>query len=61
MCAAVLGIDPGALAPPKATVTPTEVTEQVTGEGTEKEKPPISLEETGGKMEREKGFEQAQC
>lgn len=60
MCAAVSAIDAGAWdghpTSPGERVTP-EVTLQVTLEPLRNEKPPTFLENVGGKMEREKGFE----
>lgn len=58
MCAAVLAIDPAAWAGAPTPVTSAEVTTRVTGKGTANEKPPTSVENVGGEMEREKGFEQ---
>ena len=65
LCEAVSAIGPGAwgLTPPSLTppspperVT-AEVTVRVTGAARQNDKPPTSLKNVGGKMEREKGFE----
>jgi integrase len=59
-CAAVSAIDAGAwsgrLTSPREWVTP-EVTPRVTPEAPQKQKPPTFLENVGGELEREKGFE----
>jgi integrase len=57
MCQAVLAIDPAAWGAP-AIVSPDLLTIRLTEQGTTNANPPTTLGIVGGKMEREKGFEQ---